>query len=129
MKIDHVAIWANDLEKVKNFYVKYFNANYTAKYINKEKNFSSYFLSFSEGPTRIELMHNPDIKEFFLNHATSLGLTHFSISVGTKAKVDRLTEKLYTDGFRIITEPRITGDGYYESVVEDCEFNRIEISE
>lgn len=129
MRIDHIAIWTFDLEKVKNFYVKYFKASCTEKYINKEKNFSSYFLSFSEGHARIELMHNPGIKEFYLNHATTLGLTHFSISVGTKARVDRLTEKLHIDGFRVISEPRITGDGYYESIVEDCESNRIEISE
>jgi len=128
MKINHIAIWTHDLEKVKNFYVKYFTAVCSDKYVNAEKKFSSYFLSFKGESTRIELMHNPDKKELLLLHATSLGLTHFSISVGSKENVDKLTRKLRADGYHIVSEPRTTGDGYYESVVEDCEWNRIELT-
>ncbi len=73
-------------------------------------------------------MHRPYINEAQGKHS-SFGLTHFSISVGTKEKVDELTETLRTDGYRIVGEPRTTGDGYYESVVEDCEGNWIEITE
>ena len=129
MKLEHIAIWVNDLELVKNFYVKYFKMICSKKYINSEKRFTSYFLSFNETTTRIEIMHRPDIKSIQKKHHSSLGLTHFSISVGGKIKVDYLTEVLRKDGFKIAGEPRITGDGYYESVVEDCEGNWVEITE
>lgn len=129
MKIEHIAIWTHDLEKVRKFYIKYFNAKSSDKYINIKKNFTSYFLSFEDGDTRIELMHSPYIMEFLGNHASSLGLTHLSISVGNREKVDKLTELLRKDGYSIVSEPRTAGDGYYESVIEDCEWNRIEITE
>nr|WP_321408409.1 VOC family protein [uncultured Carboxylicivirga sp.] len=129
MKIDHIAIWTHDLEKVKKFYVKYFGAKCSDKYKNTKKKFSSYFLTFTKGDTRIELMHSPYIMEFLGNHASSLGLTHLSISVGNRKKVDKLTELLRNDGYTIVSEPRTTGDGYYESVIEDDEWNRIEITE
>ncbi len=129
MKIEHIAIWVSDLEKVKDFYVKYFDMECSEKYINSVKNFSSYFLSFNGESTRIEIMNRPDIMKIQGKHSTSFGLTHFSISVGTKKKVDQLTEILRKDGFKIVGEPRTTGDGYYESVVEDCEGNWVEITE
>ena len=129
MKIDHIAIWTHDLEKTKKFYLKYFGARCSDKYLNNEKNFSSYFLTFEGGNTRIELMHSPYIMEFLGNHASSLGLTHLSISVGDRKRVDKLTEQLRSDGYTIVSEARITGDGYYESVIEDSEWNRIEITE
>ena len=129
MRIEHLAIWVRDIEKVKRFYTKYFKMNCGEKYINKKKNFSSFFLSFEGSSTRIEIMSRPDITGLESNHSTSYGMTHFSISVGNKEKVDKLTEQLRTDGYQIVGEPRTTGDGYYESVVEDCEGNWIEITE
>lgn len=129
MKIDHIAIWTRDLDKVKDFYVRYFGAVCSSKYENPEKKFSSYFLSFPGESTRIELMHNPEIREAERNGGLTLGLTHLAVSVGSRDQVNRLTEQLRTDGYKIIGEPRITGDGYYESVVEDCEGNRLEITE
>lgn len=128
MKIEHLAIWTQDLEKVKDFYIRYFNMKCGDKYWNPKNNFSSYFLSFEASSTRIELMHRPDIASFLCKKSESLGLTHFAISVGDKARVDRLTEQLRADGFTVIGEPRTTGDGYYESVVEDCEGNWVEIT-
>lgn len=129
MKIDHIAIWTRDLDKVKDFYVRYFGAVCNDKYVNPQKKFSSYFLSFEGETTRIELMHNPDIGERERNDVFAPGLTHLAISAGSRQNVDRLTEQLRTDGYRVLGEPRVTGDGYYESVVEDCEGNRIEITE
>ncbi|MCL3781074.1 glyoxalase/bleomycin resistance/extradiol dioxygenase family protein [Prolixibacteraceae bacterium JC049] len=129
MKIEHLAIWAKDLEMVKEFYIKYFGMKCNEKYTNTKKNFTSYFLSFEEGATRIEIMNRPEIKELAGKHAVSYGLTHFSISLGSKHKVDELTEKLRNDGYNIVGEPRTTGDGYYESVIEDCEGNWVEITE
>ncbi|MGQ1891945.1 VOC family protein [Thermophagus sp. OGC60D27] len=129
MKIDHIAIWTRDLDKVRDFYVRYFGALCSGKYVNPQKKFSSYFLSFEGETTRIELMHNPDIGEGERNGAFAPGLTHLAISVGSRQNVDRLTGQLRTDGYRVLGEPRVTGDGYYESVVEDCEGNRLEITE
>ena len=129
MKIHHIAIWVRDLEKVKDFYVKYFNAICSDKYTNEKKQFTSYFLTFSSGDTKIELMHNSGMSESIEMNASSLGLTHLALSVGCKSEVDRLTEQFRSDGFRIVGEPRTTGDGFYESVVEDAEGNRIEITE
>ena len=128
MKIEHLAIWVNNLEGMKDFYEKYFNASAGEKYHNPTKNFTSYFLSFEEG-CRLELMHRPDIpinKNEKINQY--LGIIHFAVCVGSKEKVNALTEKLREDGFKIQGEPRTTGDGYYESVVLDPEDNFIEIT-
>lgn len=129
MKIEHLAIWVDDLEKVKDFYIKYFDMICSELYTNIKKNYSSYFLSFKGASTRIEIMRRPDITDFGGEHSTSFGLTHFSISVGSKQKVNKLTEQLRFDGYKIVGEPRTTGDGYYESVIEDCEGNWVEITE
>ncbi len=128
MKIEHIAIWTMDLEKMKNFYQKFFNLKSNEKYFNPNKKFSSYFLAFENG-ARLELMHKPDISEFIEKSDSKLGLTHFAISVGTKEKVDSLTKKIRENGYEIIGEPRTTGDGYYESVISDPEGNLIEITE
>ncbi len=128
MKIEHLAIWVKDLELMRSFYETYFHAKSGEKYRNDKKNFESYFLSFGEGP-RLELMHRPDIlgnSEF--PGQEFLGLTHLAISVGSKEKVDSLTEDLRQAQFSVVGEPRTTGDGYYESVVLDPEGNRIEIT-
>ncbi|MBB3697935.1 VOC family protein [Flammeovirga yaeyamensis] len=128
MKIEHLAIWVSDLEKMKSFYLKYFDLTSNEKYFNPKKNFSSYFLSFDSG-TRIELMHRPDVSEFIQSRETKLGLTHFAISLGDSTEVDKLTERLRTDGYSVIGEPRTTGDGYYESVIQDPEGNAIELTD
>lgn len=129
MKIEHLAIWTNDLERMKAFYTKYFNMESSEKYENLDKKFTSYFLSFDKAETRIEIMHRPDISEFIGNKGVVNGLTHFSISVGGKKHVDELTARLRADGYIITGEPRTTGDGYYESVILDCEGNHVEITE
>ena len=128
MKIEHIAIWVRDLEKMKDFYTRFFNMICNDKYLNEKKQFSSYFLSF-EGGARIEIMHRPDISEQAAKAGTFFGLTHFAISVGSRERVDELTEKIRSGGFKIVGEPRTTGDGYYESVVRDPEGNLVEISE
>jgi lactoylglutathione lyase len=124
MQINHIAIWTNDLEKEKDFYVKYFDCNVNDKYDNSKKQFSSYFLTFSCG-CRIELMKRNNIGEFAMTDL--LGLTHIAITVGTRDKVDNLTKELENDGYAIFSYPRLTGDGYYESVILDPEHNQIEL--
>ncbi len=128
MKIEHLAIWCRDIESLRQFYQRYFLAKAGNRYHNPAKNFQSYFLSFDEG-SRLELMEMPTIP----NSANDIekqftGLTHFALSVGSKQRVDELTEALRRDGYSIVGEPRTTGDGYYESVVLDPEGNRIEIT-
>ena len=128
MKIEHIAIWVRDLEKAKNFYTTYFQMSCGEKYVNEKKLFSSYFLSF-EGGARIEIMHRPDISEQAAMAGTFFGLTHFAISVGSRVRVDELTEAIRSAGFVVSGEPRTTGDGYYESVVMDPEGNLVEITD
>jgi lactoylglutathione lyase len=128
MKIDHIALWTNDLEKLKNFYLKYFRAVAGELYHNTRKDFRSYFLAFGDGGCRLEIMQMPGVPAS-LNDARRqfIGLIHFAIDVGSKAKVDELTELLRKDGYPVIGEPRTTGDGYYESVILDPDGNRVEI--
>jgi lactoylglutathione lyase len=126
MKIDHIALYTTDIEKLKAFYERYFHAEAGEKYINPKKQFQSYFLSFSEG-SRIEIMQKTGIPQH-AQEEESMGLTHFAIAVGDKEKVDMLTEQLRANGYKIAGEPRTTGDGYYESMVLDPDGNRIEIT-
>lgn len=128
MKIEHLAIWAEDIELLRRFYMKYFNMDCGDKYVNAKKKFTSYFLSFGEDKTRIELMHIPDMKDP-LSRGNLKGLAHWAISVGGKSEVDALTERLREEGYTVASEPRTTGDGCYESAVLDPEGNHIEITE
>jgi lactoylglutathione lyase len=127
MRIDHLALWTFDLERARFFYEKYFGAKAGAKYFNPKKDFESYFLSFQDG-CRLEIMQMPGVIPLDRRGTQYTGLIHFAISVGDRHSVDRLTEKLRTDGYEIVGEPRLTGDGYYESVVLDPDGNRIEIT-
>ena len=126
MKIEHLALWTEDLDTLKDFYVKYFKAQSNELYINDFKGFKSYFLSF-DGGSRLELMMRIDIEEHPDRNKEFMGLTHMAFSVGSKETVDQLTETLRKDGYKVVGEPRNTGDGYYESVILDPDGNRIEI--
>ena len=128
MKIDHIAFWVEDLERMKKFYQQYLHMECNEKYENKHKAFSSYFLSYGNG-ARIEIMHRPDIPEQEGRKGLANGPAHLAISVGSRIRVDQLTELLRRDGFEIIGEPRITGDGFYESIIADPEGNHLEITE
>lgn len=127
MKIEHLAMYVNDLEKSKDFFIKYFNAKSNEGYHNPTKKFRSYFLSF-DGDARLEIMNKADMVDGEKN-LTRTGFAHVSFSVGGKDKVDELTAKLKADGFEVISGPRTTGDGYYESCILDFEGNQIEITE
>ena len=127
MKITHLAIWVNNLEGMRNFYMHYFDAGSSEGYYNHTKDFQSYFLTFS-GECSLELMQMQGIPQSKNDPKKQFtGLIHFAIQTGSKQKVDLLTEKLRNDGFKIVREPRITGDGFYESAVLDPEGNRIEL--
>ena len=128
MKIEHIAIWTKDIERLRNFYEKYFGARSGEKYTNPGKQFSSYFLTFSSG-ARLELMQRVDIQNFQGKAKQEyLGYVHLAISVGSKSKVNEMSRRLKDDGYILMDGPRITGDGYYESVILDPDSNRIEIT-
>ncbi len=128
MKIEHIAIWTEDIELMRNFYQTYFGMSCSGKYENSSKKFTSYFLSFGDNKARIELMNKPDILDMMGKRNLLKGLAHFAISVGSEANVDKLTERMRIDNYIIEGEPRRTGDGYYESVVLDPEGNCLEIT-
>lgn len=125
MKLEHVAIWAHDLEQLRAFYQDTFGCRANSKYRNAVTGFESYFLSFDDG-ARLELMQRPDVLDR-AQGAERHGLAHIAIRVGTPSQVDALTERLVQQGVRLLSGPRRTGDGYYESVVLDPEGNRLEL--
>lgn len=126
MKIEHIAMYVRDLEEAKAFFEKYFKARSGDLYHNNTSDFSSYFLSFDDD-TRLEIMTSPDI----INHKKDqkrTGLAHLAFSLGSKDKVNELTERLENDGYKVISGPRVTGDGYYESTILAFEENIIELT-
>lgn len=129
MKLEHFALWTRDIERMKHFYMQYFNAVSNDRYVNEKKQYQAYFLCFGDG-ARLELMQRPDIADLPQHEATTqfFGYAHLAVSVGSEESVDALTNRLVTDGYTKLDGPRVTGDGYYESVVLDPEGNRIEIT-
>ena len=126
MKIEHIAMYVNDLEAAKEFFVKYLNGNANDGYHNKNTGFRSYFISFEDG-ARLELMKMPEMTDD-KKSLTRTGFIHIAFSVGSKEAVDSLTARMKGDGYKIISGPRITGDGYYESCVIGIEDNQIKIT-
>ena len=115
MKIEHIAMYVRELEKTKDFFIKYFGAVSNEGYHNKNTDFRSYFLSFDDG-ARLEIMNRPSMEDPEKTPART-GLIHLAFSVGSKEKVDELTARLKADGYEVASGPRITGDGYYESCI------------
>ncbi|MBN1500615.1 MAG: VOC family protein [Spirochaetes bacterium] len=129
MKIEHIGIWVNDIEKMKLFYEDNFGFVSSNRYVNTEKQFTSYFLKVN-GSARIELMKIPESRMTDSAKGQNYyGFAHIAFSTGSKEKVISLTETLRDKGYIIFSEPRTTGDGYFESVVLDPEGNKIEITE
>lgn len=126
MKIEHIAMYVEDLEKAKDFFIKYFWATSNDCYHNKNTNFRSYFLTFDDG-ARLEIMNKPQM-ENGEKTLTRTGYIHIAFSVGSMEKVNELTSKLKSDGYEVISGPRTTGDGYYESCIIGIEDNQIEIT-
>lgn len=126
MVIEHVAMYVNSLEASRDFFVKYLGGRSNDGYHNKNTGFRSYFISFDDG-TRLELMNKPGMEDMEkpLNRT---GYAHIAFSVGSKEKVDEITAELKNDGFEVVSGPRTTGDGYYESCVVVFEGNQIELT-
>lgn len=126
MYIEHIAMYVNDLEKTRDFFMKYFDAKSNDGYHNKTTDFRSYFLTFDDG-ARLEIMKKPNITDCQKELAQT-GYIHIAFSVGSKETVDALTAQLKADGYPVISGPRTTGDGYYESCIIGIEGNQIEIT-
>ena len=126
MKIEHIAMYVNNLDAARDFFVKYLGGISNNGYHNKNTGFRSYFLTFEDG-ARLEIMNKPGMIDMD-KPINRTGLVHIAFSVGSKEKVDELTEKLKKDGFEILSGPRTTGDGYYESCIVGIEGNQIEIT-
>ncbi|MSR93316.1 glyoxalase [Clostridiaceae bacterium 68-1-5] len=127
MRIEHIAMYISDLERAKDFFVKYLGGHANAGYHNKTTGFRSYFITFEEG-ARLELMQKPKMWDLEKPLART-GYAHLAFSVGSKEGVDALTARLQQEGFQVISGPRTTGDGYYESCIVAIEGNQIEITE
>ena len=126
MKIEHIALYVNNLEGAREFFIKYFDAHSNEGYHNKTTGFRSYFLTFEDG-ARLEIMTRPGLSDA-KKEPQRTGFIHLAFSVGSKEAVDALTTRLAADGFKVLRGPRITGDGYYESCVEGFEGNLFEIT-
>jgi len=120
MAIVHVALWAQDLERVCAFY-EGLGATRGPRYDNPRTGFSSHFLSWPGSDVRLEVMHRDGLPPA----GGGLGWAHVALGVGSEAEVDRLAAGLRD---RVVDGPRRTGDGYYECVVLDPEGNRVELT-
>ncbi len=127
MYIEHVAMYVNDLEKAREFFVKYFNAKSNEGYHNTKTDFRSYFLSFDDG-ARLEIMNKPNMCDDEKQLAKT-GYIHIAFRLGNKEAVNEITDRLRNDGYSVVSGPRTTGDGYYESCIIGIEGNQIEITE
>ena len=126
MRIEHIALYVHDLERARNFFMQYLGAGSNAGYHNQKTGFRSYFLTFDDG-ARLELMHKPDMTDMPKTPSRT-GYAHIAFSVGSRERVDALTAELRAAGYEVISGPRITGDGYYESCIAVIEGNLIEIT-
>ncbi|MGM0215299.1 VOC family protein [Enterococcus sp. AZ109] len=127
MKLEHVAMYVHDLEEMRAFFEKYFGAQSNDMYHNTKTGLQTYFLTFDDG-ARLELMTRPEVEEG-VPSLYQAGLIHLAFSVGSKEKVDTMTKQFLADGYQVLSGPRTTGDGYYESAIVALEGNQIEITE
>ena len=128
MHIEHLAIWTQDIQALKDFYCTWFQAKADPRYTNEQKKFESYFLTFPSG-ARLELMVSAALSQSSPDQGEPRpGYAHIAFSVGSEVEVDAVTQRLRNAGYIILDGPRHTGDGYYESVVQDPDGNRVEIT-
>ena len=125
MNLDHIALYVDDLETIKDFYVRHFGARANNKYHNSRTGLQTYFLSF-EGGARLEIMQRPGVSSK-ASEEYPLGYVHIAFKVGSVERVDEITRSLVESGCPLLNGPRMTGDGYYESLLCDPEGNLIEL--
>lgn len=125
MRIDHIALFTEDIDRLRAFYCAYFGGVAGEGYHNPRTGLKTCFISFADG-ARLEIMSRPDI--LLPAERARLGYAHIALDAGSRAAVDALTQRLQTDGYEIISGPRVTGDGYYESCILDPDGNAVEIT-
>ena len=126
MKIEHIAMYVNELESARDFFVKYLGGVSNSGYHNVKTGFRSFFISFEDG-ARLEIMNKPSMEDME-KPVNRTGYIHIAFSVGSVEEVDRLTRVFREDGYEVLSGPRTTGDGYYESCIVGIEGNQIEIT-
>ena len=126
MKIEHIAMYVNDLEAARDFFIRYLGGRSNEGYHNEKSGFRSYFISFDDG-ARLEIMNKPGLSDT-KKELNRTGYAHIAFSIGSKEAVDLLTSRLKNDGYELLSGPRTTGDGYYESCIVAIEDNQIELT-
>ena len=126
MRVEHIALYVNDLEAARSFFVNYLGGRSNDGYHNKTTGFRSFFISFDDG-ARLEIMSKPGMTDME-KPINRTGYVHVAFSVGSRERVDELTARLKSDGYSVVSGPRTTGDGYYESCIIAVEGNQIEIT-
>ncbi|MCR5056996.1 MAG: VOC family protein [Clostridiales bacterium] len=126
MKIEHIAMYVNELESARDFFVKYLGGVSNDGYHNVKTGFRSFFIRFEDG-ARLEIMNKPSMEDIE-KPVNRTGYIHIAFSVGSVEEVDRLTRVFREDGYEVLSGPRTTGDGYYESCIVGIEGNQIEIT-
>ena len=127
MKIEHVALFCRDLEAMRQFFLDYFEAVSNEQYHNPRTGLRTYILTFPNGGARLEVMQRPDTIDADPSKP-HIGFIHVSFAVGSKEAVDAKTIELRDAGYQVISGPRTTGDGYYESCILGPEGIQIEIT-
>ncbi len=126
MVIEHVALFVVDLEKARDFFVRFLGGRSDEGYYNPKEEFRSHFITFDDG-ARLEIMTKPGVADEDKEKERT-GYDHLAFSVGSRERVDELTKELKGAGYEVLRGPRTTGDGYYESCIVAIEGNRIEIT-
>ena len=127
MEFVHAAIYVEDLEAARDFYAKYFGGRANKLYENPKTGLRTYFLDFGGG-AKLEIMSRPEVKGGADAQPFRAGFAHIAFKADKAEQVDGLTAQIEADGFKVLSRPRITGDGYYESCVADPEGNAVEIT-
>ena len=126
MTIDHVALYVEDLQGARDFFLRYFEAQANDGYHNPKTGLRTYFLTFASG-ARLEVMTRPRMVARG-DEPVQTGYIHLAFNTGSREAVDALTERLRADGYEVLSEPRVTGDGYYESCVLGPEGCQLELT-
>lgn len=135
MPIAHIALYCSNLEGMKTFFETHFQAVAGSRYHNPSRHFSSYFLQFPplsaqeescQPSCRLELMCQADVQQ--PRPSSCLGYAHLALSLGSREAVLAKTKELTDAGYPLLSGPRLTGDGYFESCLQGPENLLLELT-
>ena len=127
IRIDHIAVYCLDLEAMRSFFVNHFCCRANDLYHNPKTGLRTYFLTFPDGETRLEIMSRPE-RDAIADNVFKSACMHIAIAVGSRDNVVEKTRELTDCGYKCVSGPRVTGDGYFESVVAGPEDIVLEIT-